>query len=74
MFVAGLGLHGGNVEFVAGERVGYVAQKPGAVLGADFDIDGEYLSFLQCRPACVQHFFGRVFGEVLERRAGFAVH
>ena len=23
--VAGLGLHGGNVEFVAGERVGYVA-------------------------------------------------
>ena len=26
--VAGLGLHGGNVEFVAGERVGYVAQKP----------------------------------------------
>ena len=26
--VAGLGLHGGNVEFVAGECVGYVAQKP----------------------------------------------
>ena len=23
--VAGLGLHGGNVEFMAGERVGYVA-------------------------------------------------
>ena len=23
--VAGLGLHGGNVEFVAGERIGYVA-------------------------------------------------
>ena len=23
--VAGLGLHGGNVEFVAGKRVGYVA-------------------------------------------------
>ena len=68
-----LGLHGGNVEFVAGERVGYVAQKPRAVLGADFDIDGEHLSFLQRRPTCVQHFFGRVFGKVSERGAGVAV-
>ncbi|CWO46445.1 Uncharacterised protein [Neisseria meningitidis] len=67
-------MHGGNVEFVAGERVGYVAQKPGAVLGADFDIDGKHLSFLQRRPTCVQYFFGRVFGEVSERGAGFAVY
>ena len=43
-------------------------------MGADFDIDSEHLPFLQCRPACVQHFFRRLFGEVLERGAGFAVY
>ena len=43
-------------------------------MGADFNIDGKHLSFLQGCPACVQHFFRRLLGKVAERRAGAAVN
>ena len=55
------------------QRIRNVAQQTGAVLGADFDIDGKHLSFLQGCPACIQDFFRRLFGKVAERRAGIAV-
>ena len=55
------------------QRIRNVAQQTGAVLSADFDIDGKYLSFLQGCPACIQHFFRSLLGKVAERRAGIAV-
>ena len=66
-------MHASDVDFVAGEVFRYVAQQAGAVLRADFDVDGEHLGTLGAAPCGGQHFVGRLAGEVLQLGAAAAV-